>query len=343
MREEVLDQLHVVGGGADQIARPPARQIGGRERVELVEDGQPHVGQQAVGDVVGHPRLDPVQGPGERRDRQQAREQRARRLTALDGADGQRAEDTDADQRRHPRHAERERQREAAAIAARPVEERAEHHAPADGLGADDAARVAVPRCEALGRSQVVAVDLQRGRTGADRDGARAVPRLAGHQPRVGAAADDQLGVRALLDQAAPVQHEDPVGAHDARQAVREDERRAAEHESVEGGLDQRLALGVDGRERLVEHQHGRVAQERPRDRDALPLAAGEAHAPLADDRRVALREPGDELLGVRRPRGSPQLVGTRIGLAHADVVLDGAVEEPRVLADERDAPADLV
>src|SRR5439155_19421655 len=79
------------------------------------------------------------------------------------------------------------------------------------------------------------------------------------------------------------------------------------------------------------------------RDRDALPLAAGEGHAPLADDRRVALREPGDELLGVRRPRGGSQLVGTRIGLAHADVVLDGAVEEPRVLADERDAPADLV
>src|SRR5881398_2066004 len=89
-----------------------------------------------------------------------------------------------------------------------------------------------------------------------------------------------------------------------------------------------RGALGVDRRERLVEHQDGRVAQERARDRDALTLTAREPHPALADDGVVALRQPQDELLRVRRAGGGLELVGARIGIAHPDVVLDGAVEQ---------------
>src|SRR6185369_6810152 len=77
--------------------------------------------------------------------------------------------------------------------------------------------------------------------------------------------------------------------------------------------------------------------------RDALPLPAREPDAALADDRVVALRQPQDELLGIRRAGGGPELVGARVGLAHADVVLDGAVKEPGVLADEGDAASHLV
>ena len=47
-------------------------------------------------------------------------------------------------------------------------------------------------------------------------------------QPRIDAAAREQLGVRALLDDAAVVEHDDAVGVLDRRQPVRDDDRRAA-------------------------------------------------------------------------------------------------------------------
>jgi hypothetical protein len=42
--EEVLDQLDVVRGHAHQVAGAAAREIGGRQRVELAEHREPHVG-----------------------------------------------------------------------------------------------------------------------------------------------------------------------------------------------------------------------------------------------------------------------------------------------------------
>ena len=99
-----------------------------------------------------------------------------------------------------------------------------------------------------------------------------------------------------------------------------------------------RLALRVHRRQRLVEHEDGRVAQQRPRDGDALALAAREAHAALAHDR---LRSPGAAramnswALAARAAASSSAARG--VGLAHAEVVLDGAVEEIGVLADHRD------
>ena len=79
--EEVLDQLDVVGGDAHQVARAAPRQIGGRQRVELAEDVEAHVGEQPVGHVVGEPRFEPVQEARERRHDGERHEQDGR--TAL--------------------------------------------------------------------------------------------------------------------------------------------------------------------------------------------------------------------------------------------------------------------
>ena len=45
--------------------------------------------------------------------------------------------------------------------------------------------------------------------------------------------------------------------------------------------------------------------EDRARDRDPLALAARERDAALADDRVVALRQLGDELVRLREPRGA--------------------------------------
>jgi hypothetical protein len=54
------------------------------------------------------------------------------------------------------------------------------------------------------------------------------------------------------------------VGDHD---------RGPAGDQPAESLLDQTLGVDVDVRGRLVEHQNPRIRDERPRERDQLPLA----------------------------------------------------------------------
>src|SRR5207244_11495114 len=59
----------------------------------------------------------------------------------------------------------------------------------------------------------------------------------------VEAAAREELRVRALLDDAAPVEDQDPGRALYRRQPVREPDRRAATHHTVQGLLNEGLTL----------------------------------------------------------------------------------------------------
>ncbi len=55
MGEEVFDQLDVVRRDADEVSGAPPREVGWRQRVELPENVETHVGQQAIRHVVGEP------------------------------------------------------------------------------------------------------------------------------------------------------------------------------------------------------------------------------------------------------------------------------------------------
>ena len=125
----------------------------------------------------------------------------------------------------------------------------------------------------------------------------------------VAAVQREQLVVRAALDDLAVLEHQNLIGAPDRRQPVRDDERRAPLPQRPQAVLDQRLALAVEARRRLVEDQDARVRENRARDGDALPLAARQPHAALADDRVVALLEPLDELVAVRDAADRDDLV----------------------------------
>ena len=72
--------------------------------------------------------------------------------------------------------------------------------------------------------------------------------------------------------------------------------------------------------------------QNRPRDRDPLPLAARQRVPPLAHHGVVAVLELADEVVGVRRPRRRDRLLQRRLGQPVADVLQDRAVEQVRVL-----------
>src|SRR5215472_18593706 len=119
---------------------------------------------------------------------------------------------------------------------------------------------------------------------------------LAADEARVEAAAGEELGMAARLDNVPAIEHREPVGVAHGRKPVRDDDRRAVAHQRVERAAHLRLADRVEMRGRLVEDQSRRVLQERAGDRDALALSAGELHATLTDDRIEPLGQARDKI-----------------------------------------------
>ena len=93
----------------------------------------------------------------------------------------------------------------------------------------------------------------------------------------------EQLAVAALLDDAAVVEHDQPVHLRDGGEPVRDGDHGLAGHQRVEARLDRGFDFAVERRGRLVEHQDRRVLEDDARDGDALALAAGQLDAALAD------------------------------------------------------------
>ena len=145
-------------------------------------------------------------------------------------------------------------------------------------------------------------VELQRGQVGVD------------------ASQRHQRGMRAHLDDLAVFHDDNAVGALHGRQAVRDDDGGAADHGRFQRLLHQAFGFGVQRTGCLVEQQQRRVFQQRAGDRDALALAAGQAHATLAEERFVAVRQALDEFVGGRHFRRRDHFLVRGIGAAIADV-----------------------
>src|SRR6185437_4082823 len=84
----------------------------------------------------------------------------------------------------------------------------------------------------------------------------------------------DQLVVSSILDQPAPIERDDAVRAPHCRQAVCDDEHRAAPRDVLHVVLNNTLALVIERAGRLIEDQDARIGDERAGDRNALALAA---------------------------------------------------------------------
>ena len=93
----------------------------------------------------------------------------------------------------------------------------------------------------------------------------------------------EQFFVRAPLDDAAAVEHQNQVGPANGGQPMRNDERRAIEHQRRQRILHQQLRLAVERRGRLVEDEDRRVPQDGAGDGQALALTARQPLPALAD------------------------------------------------------------
>ena len=108
----------------------------------------------------------------------------------------------------------------------------------------------------------------------------------------------------------------------------------------LERCLDQPLGFGIERRSRLVEQQQGRVAQQRPGDRDALALAAGQPCAAFAEIGVEAFGQLAQELGRIGRFRRFPELVVARVPQAVAQIVARRGGEDDRLLRHEGDPRA---
>src|SRR5204863_4148195 len=82
----------------------------------------------------------------------------------------------------------------------------------------------------------------------------------------------------------------------------------------------------------FVHDKNRRVADDGPCDRDPLPLPARKSYATFAHHRFIAVGEAGDEIMRVRKFRGSAYFVAGSVRFAVSDVLPDGGMEQDVVL-----------
>jgi hypothetical protein len=132
----------------------------------------------------------------------------------------------------------------------------------------------------------------------------KSVPRLpkAAHQQTyhlvVHPLVRQQLRMIPRLQHPPRPQHKNDIRILDRRQPMRHgDNRQPTRCRTLNGLLHQLLRLGVEIRRRLVEEQQLWPAEKCARQSNALPLAAAEGEPFGADERRVAVRKGGDEVV----------------------------------------------
>src|SRR5208337_3004551 len=136
----------------------------------------------------------------------------------------------------------------------------------------------------------------------------------------------------AALDDKPLLHHKNLIGAADGGEAVRDDKGGAPAHQLCKAALDHGLRLGIERAGGLVENEDARLCQESARDGQALPLAARELDATLANNGVVSLGKALGKLVDARGTAGKEELLITGIGAREHDVFADGAVEEKRLL-----------
>ncbi len=167
-------------------------------------------------------------------------------------------------------------------------------------------------------------------------------------QPGIYAALGQQFGMRALLGDAAGVEHDEPVQCRDGGEAVGDGDDGLALHQGVQALLDGGFHFRIERARGLVQQQDGCVLQHDPGDGHALALATRQLHSALAHLRVVAaaalqVGELVDEGGGFRAFGGLVHLRVRGIGAAVEDVVAHRSMQQGGVLRDHADGLAKAV
>ena len=141
---------------------------------------------------------------------------------------------------------------------------------------------------------------------------------------------------RALLDEPAALDHQQPVGQHHRLERVvgdQHDRSREGAEVLAQEAADVDARARVERGHRLVEQQHLRLRGQHPGQRDPLRLPSRElGRRPAGEVAEPQAREPRDRLGAGLRPRGAGRPRSEGDVVAHVEVR-----EEPVVLEDDTD------
>ncbi len=139
---------------------------------------------------------------------------------------------------------------------------------------------------------------------------------------------------------AAAFHHGDPIRVPDGGEPMRDDQHGAPGHQPLERELDHALALGVQRAGRLVQQQDRTIGENRPRDREPLPLPAGQSHAALAEVAGIPLRQLRDEFCSEGGLARGAHLGFPGAQSSVADIFEDARREDDGILRHDREAGA---
>ena len=182
---------------------------------------------------------------------------------------------------------------------------------------------------------EIRVVGDRRGRVDALRVLAR-----TGKQHAVQAAPPPQLGVRSGVDHRTRIDDDDAIRESQRGPAVRDEDRRAPAGDAAQGRVDLLFDPSVDRRRCVVEQQDAGIGEQRPRERDALPLTTRQRQALFADHGVVAVRQAHDEVVGLRGAGRRLHVCRGRVVAAERNVRRDRVGEQERVLEHHADVAA---
>src|SRR6266498_4962168 len=133
----------------------------------------------------------------------------------------------------------------------------------------------------------------------------------------------DQLVVRTILDQAASLDGDDAVRHPQGGEPMCDDEHRSAARDLRHTLLNNSLALVIERARRLIENENARVGNQRAGDGKALPLAPGQAAAPLTNNRVIALGEFENKVMGAGELCCGNDTLGRHSGIGQGNIVAD--------------------
>src|SRR5215831_12927451 len=123
------------------------------------------------------------------------------------------------------------------------------------------------------------------------------------------------------------LENKNRVSRYQRRQAVRNDDHSAALCDARNVGIDDRLAIGVEGAGRFVKDQDARIDDQRACDGEALPLSARKIGRALINLSLVATRQLVDKFFGACQARSAHYFVESCICLGGHNVLADSAGE----------------
>src|SRR5579863_1440239 len=159
----------------------------------------------------------------------------------------------------------------------------------------------------------------------------------------VDAALGEQFLMGALFAEAAFVEDEDAVGVLNGAETMRDDERCAADEQTVERFADQEFGLRVNAGSCFVENEEARIVCEGAREIDELPLADAERGAAFVDGGGDAFGQRGDEVGQADFVASAENRFAIDARRAEPNIGLDRAAEEERILKDDAEHAAQVL